>query len=124
MAKTQKQKLPVQPQFTRSAEMLDFPTFKNKLGKYNIDAHKLDVVYRVHDCRSWSALINPGKENIFVTYIVNRDEFNSRSFDIITDDRLTSGIEEDDIYQRLDLIINKETVTLDLTTEDFYKTNV
>jgi DNA-binding sugar fermentation-stimulating protein len=92
-------------------ETLDFPTFKGKLGKYDITASKMDIYYKQHDPRAWTAIINSGVENILVTYFINRNDIGERNFDIITENKSYKEVEEEDIYQTIDLLVKKTPPT-------------
>lgn len=51
---------------------MDYNTFAGKVRNSDCSVLKLDIVYNHTDCRCWSAIVNQGKENIIVTYNVNR----------------------------------------------------
>ena len=88
-------------------ETLDFASFKSKVGKYEVDVVKLDLAYRLHDPRSWTAIINPGKENLIVTYFINRSDYRDRSFDVLSSGRNILDIDPEDVYQTIELLTKK-----------------
>ena len=92
----------------------DYPTFEGKIEKYDHTCKKLEISYNKSDSRCWSAIIQPNKENVFVTCHANKWEYGDRLFDIISSSKVVFDVDPEDIYQTIDLIINKTaTVSID-----------
>lgn len=96
---------------------IDYNTFESHVKNLGADVTKLDVIYNMADHRCWTALINPLKENILVTFTMNKDRFGTYLFDIITQDRTSLDVFAVDIYDILGDMLHKNTVTLDLSFE-------
>lgn len=94
---------------------MTYPTFAVKIQELGYSAHKLSIVYPIADPRCWTALINPGNENLLVTYFINRDDLEHSSFDIMTSNDMDresySDIPEDDILSFIDNIISGASFT-------------
>jgi hypothetical protein len=91
---------------------LDYQTFKSKAQQYECEILKMDIIYHLSDHRCWSAIINPGKENIIVTYGINKYGPGTRYFDVITSDRIYSDVYQDDIYALLESFLGKGITTI------------
>ena len=90
---------------------LDYPTFLGKVRQYECQVQKLDLVYHQSDHRCWSAVINPGKENIIVTYGINKYGPGTRFFDVVTSDRVHTDVYQEDVYPMLETLLGKGIVT-------------
>lgn len=103
-------------------EYVDFPSFSGKLRKQECVVQKLDLSFNQADTRCWSALINPGSDNIIVTFNVNRYNVGNKYFDIMSSERIISDVYVDDIYETLEMLLNKVAAnkTLTLQTEEDY----
>ena len=94
--------------YNNQNEPMDFLTFQQKVGKYEIQSQLLDIMYKHSDPRAWSAVVNPGTHNIVVTYFINRKDLGERNFDIISSRRNFYEVDTDDVFQTLDLIVNHD----------------
>ena len=95
---------------------MDYNTFVGKVRNANCSVVKLDLSYNHADCRCWSVIINQGKDNIIVTYSINRNEYGSQTFDVFSSNKILTDIEPEDICDVIDLMLNRpffveETVT-------------
>jgi len=90
---------------------MDYHTFAGKVKNSNCSITRLDLIYNQTDCRCWSAIINQGKENIIVTYSVNRSEFGSKEFDILSSNRILTDIEPDDVCEIIEYMTQKPVFT-------------
>ena len=86
---------------------MDYNTFAGKVRNSDCSVLKLDIVYNHTDCRCWSAIVNQGKENIIVTYNVNRSEHGSQIFDLFSSTKILTDIESEDIFDIINYIVNK-----------------
>ena len=96
---------------------MDYNSFAGKIRNSDCSVTKLDLVYNHTDCRCWSALVNQGKENIIVTYSVNRSEFGSQVFDILSSNKILTDIEPEDIFDVIELTLTKPIYTEVITKE-------
>ena len=90
---------------------MDYSTFAGNLKKTNASVAKLDLAYNHTDCRCWSAVVNQGAENIIVTHSVNRGEHGAQNFDVFTSTRIITDVEPDDIFDTIDMIVNRSSKT-------------
>jgi len=86
---------------------MDYNTFAGKVRNSECSVSKLDLVYNHTDCRCWSAIVNQGKDNIIVTYSVNRSELGSQSFDILSSNKILTDVEPEDICDVIEYMLNK-----------------
>jgi hypothetical protein len=86
---------------------MDYQTFAGKVKNSNCSVLKLDLVYNHTDCRCWSAIINQGKENIIVTYSVNRSEHGSKEFDILSSNRILTDVDPEDVCEIIEYMTQK-----------------
>lgn len=93
----------------RSIPAVDYGVFAENIKKYHLTCSKLDIAYNVSDSRCWTALVNPEAENLLVTFHVNKYNLGDRYFDILSSTKSVSDIFVEDIYDSIDLIINKNT---------------
>ncbi len=92
-------------------EIIDYNVFQGKIEKYECKCDKLDIYYNKGDHRCWTALINPTKECIFVTYSLNKNEYGDSGFDIIASNCSMFDVNSEDIYQTIEpLLIKKQSV--------------
>lgn len=91
----------------RSIPTIEFSTFAENIKKYHLECYKLDIVYHVSDSRCWSALVDPKGENLIVTFHVNKYQLGDRYFDILSSNKAAADILIEDIYDSIDLLINK-----------------
>lgn len=94
---------------------MDYHTFAGKARGPNCSVTKMDFLYNQSDCRCWSALINQGKDNIVVTFSVNRSEYGVQLFDVFSSKRIFTDIEPEDIFDVIEMVLPK---TEQLQTED------
>lgn len=105
---------------------MDYHTFVGKVKNANCSVTKLDLVYNQADCRCWSAIVNQGKENIIVTFNVNRSELGSKEFDILSSNRILTDVEPEDICDIIEYMtqkplfseVSEEVVTEEPLTEE------
>ena len=95
---------------------MDYNTFAGKVRNADCFVTKLDLAYNQSDCRCWTAIINQGKENIVVTYSVNRSELGSQAFDVFSSTKILTDVEPEDVCDVVELMLNtpvfvEETVT-------------
>lgn len=88
--------------------VVEYKTFEDNIRKYNLSSAKLDIVYHVSDHRYWTAIVNPGKENLFVTFHVNKTQIGDRFFDILSSNKTATDIYVEDIYDAIALLVSKE----------------
>ncbi len=93
---------------------IDYNTFESHVKDLGCSVIKLDIVYNISDCRCWTAVVNPGLDNILVTFVVNRLKYGSYYFDIITQDRTSFDVYADDIYDILSNLTGKTPVLIEL----------
>jgi len=86
---------------------IDYQTFASKLKSDGYTVQKLDCVYPIQDTRCWTAVVNPGEENLIVTFIINRYNIGNHYFDILSSSRSITDIYSSDIYDVLDSILKK-----------------
>lgn len=92
---------------------VDYATFASKIKHMEVNVLKLDIVYNQSDHRCWTAVINPGRENIVVTFHVNKYGYkNSFYFDILFQDKVYLDIYVEDIYDVIQNIIQKSVPDL------------
>ncbi len=89
--------------------IIDYATFEAKIEKYDHVCRKLEISFNKADSRCWTAIINPNKENIYVTCHANKWEYGDRLFDILASGKIVLDVDPEDVYQTIDLIINKTT---------------
>ena len=88
-------------------EIIDYGVFQGKIEKYECKCEKIDIFYSKADSRCWTAIINPTKECIFVTYHINKNEYGDSLFDIVASTRSMTDVDNEDIYQTIELLLNK-----------------
>lgn len=88
--------------------IVEYKTFEDNIKRYELTSTKLDMIYNISDHRYWSAIINFGKENILVTFHVNKSNIGNRYFDLISSDRVITNVLVEDIYDTIDMLINKQ----------------
>jgi hypothetical protein len=86
-------------------QLIEYGTFQSKVEKYECKCQKLDVFYGKADSRCWTAIINPNKENLFVTYHINRYDIGDSSFDVLSSEKILLEIDPEDIYQTVELLL-------------------
>ncbi len=91
----------------RKETYISYEVFQAQIGKFNYKSTKLDVVFNTSDHRCWAALISPEKENIFVVHSVNKYDLGDSYFDIITQDKLITDVDLEDIYDELGVLLGK-----------------
>jgi hypothetical protein len=96
---------------------MDYNTFAGKVRSAECSVSKLDLVYNHTDCRCWSAIVNQGKENIIVTYNVNRSELGSQAFDIFSSTKILTDVEPEDVCDVIEYMVNKPMFTKETETE-------
>lgn len=96
--------------------VMDYASFQTKIGKYNLPIVKLDIVYNRADCRCWSAIVDNNDSNIIVTYHVNKQEFGTSGFDILSSDKIILDVSEDDVFDLIEDLTAKSITVL--TTEE------
>jgi hypothetical protein len=96
---------------------MDYNTFVGKLKKYNCSVVKSDILYNQTDCRCWTAIINQKTDNIIVTYNINRSDLGSQHFDIISSNKISTDVEIDEVYDFIDVLINKTVLSEEPETE-------
>lgn len=101
--------------------VVEYKTFEDNIKRFNLECYKLDVVYHVSDCRYWTAVVNPKKENIFVTFHVNNTQIGDRFFDVLSSEKTISYVYVEDIYDTIDLIVNKDTINVNLEELTFHE---
>jgi hypothetical protein len=90
----------------------DYLTFKGKVERADgIVCQKLDIIYHVSDSRVWTAVINPSKENVIVTFHANRTFLGEASFDILADRKEFKNVDHEFIHDVLEPLI-PEPVTV------------
>lgn len=92
---------------------IDYTTFESAIKNLGLSCTKLDIIYNVSDHRCWTAIINPGQNNILVTFSINKHKLGDHYFDIITDNRTAMDVWTDDIYDIIADITNTREVLLD-----------
>jgi hypothetical protein len=102
---------------------MDYHTFAGKVKNSNCSVLKLDLVYNQTDCRCWSAIVNQGKENIIVTYSVNRSEHGSREFDILSSNRILTDVDPEDVFDIIEymtqqIVLAEEPEQVEISTEE------
>jgi len=90
---------------------LDYPTFLGKIKHYECNVQKLDIIYHPSDHRCWTALINPEKENIIITYGINKYGPGSRYFDILTSTKTMLDVYQEDVYPIIENLLGKGITT-------------
>jgi hypothetical protein len=95
---------------------MDYKTFSEKVRNSECSLTKLDLIYNHIDSRCWSAIINQGKDNIIVTYSINRSDLGSQVFDVFSSSKILTDIEAEDIYDVIEFMVSnpifsKETAT-------------
>lgn len=97
---------------------MDYNTFAGKVKSSDCSVTKLDLVYNQADCRCWSALINQGKDNIVVTHVINRFDYGSQLFDIFTPNKVLTDVETEDVFDTIELLVNKLVISEEISTEE------
>ena len=92
---------------------IDYPTFESNIKAFGATSAKLDVIYNHSDHRCWSAVVDPGKSNIIVTFTLNKGDHGTYYFDIITQDRTSMDIYVDDIYDIISDLVGHQPIQLD-----------
>ncbi len=88
----------------KKPQVLEYSDFIKNLAKYNTEAFKLDIWYTRADSRCWSVVINPGLDNIIVTYHINRRHLHDESFDILSSDKIYHDVEPESVFDVIDLL--------------------
>lgn len=92
---------------------MEYNTFAGNVRKSNCTVVKLDVAYNHSDSRCWSAIVNQGTDNIIVTHSINRAEYGAHVFDIFTATKVITDIEVEDVYEAIDLIVNRSSFVIE-----------
>ena len=92
-------------------EKIDYADFSKNLAKNETSTFKLDIYYNKADSRCWTALVNQGVDNIIVTYHTNKEFLGDSSFDILSSDRIFSGVDPEHIYDILDELLTPNLVS-------------
>lgn len=96
---------------------MDYNTFAGKVRSAECSVAKLDLVYNHTDCRCWSAIVNQGRDNIIVTYNVNRSELGSQAFDIFSSTKILTDVEPEDVCDVVEYMLTKPIVTQIIESE-------
>lgn len=96
---------------------IDYNTFESHVKNLDANCFKLDINYNMADHRCWSAVVNPGQENIIVTFTMNKDRYGTYFFDIITQDRTSMDVYAVDIYDILGDLLHKNPVAAEFNFE-------
>jgi len=97
---------------------LDYPTFAGKIEQFECEIYKLDVIYNHADHRCWTAIINPKKDNIIVTYGINKYGPGTRYFDILASEKTMIDVYQDDVYSIIESMLGKGLITTIFKTEE------
>jgi hypothetical protein len=89
------------------SEIIEFPIFQGRVEKYNCKCEKLEIYYNKADTRYWTAILNKGKDNIFITHCVNKSELGDNCFDIVCSGKVTLNVEPEDIYETVETLVGK-----------------
>lgn len=86
---------------------MNFDEFKRQLEE-NCEAtsEKLNIIYNESDTRCWTAIVEPGNSNIFVTYHTNKGELGNRGFDIVSKRRTILMSPPSEVFGEITNIIN------------------
>lgn len=98
--------------------IVEFLTFCENIKKYHMECYKLDIIYNISDSRCWTAIVNPGTNNIFVTFHVNRYVLGDRYFDILSNDKVMANIYVEDIYDSIALLTGYNTTVEEPSNEE------
>jgi hypothetical protein len=94
----------------------DYSTFKGKIERADgVVCQKLDILYHTSDSRVWSAIINPSKESIIVTFHYNKTDLGDASFDVLANQKEFMGVDGEFIFDVLEQLIAQPE--LETTTE-------
>ncbi len=89
-------------------EILDYQAFINGLGKLNISVSKLDIGYNRADSRCWTAVINPGKDNVLVTFHANKRHLGDQTFDVISSEKIYTDLDPEFVYDVIDQTLENQ----------------
>jgi hypothetical protein len=92
---------------------MDYNNFAGRLKNTNLTVQRMNISYPQIDTRCWTAIINKGTDNIFVTYNVNRNDIGTQYFDILSSDKTLANVEYEDIFDTIDLITTKNPLLID-----------
>lgn len=88
--------------------LIEYSVFQGKIEKYDCKCYKLDIYFSKADSRCWTAVVNPNKDNIFVTHHINKNDLGESSFDVISSEKIITDVDPEDIYQTIELILNNK----------------
>lgn len=85
---------------------MKFEEFNSQLGDdCGASSEKLNVIYNESDTRCWTAIVRSGKDNIFVTYHVNKEEYGNRGFDILAGRQMKFMVPSSEVFGELNQIL-------------------
>ena len=96
---------------------MDYNNFSGRLKNTNYTVTRQNISYNQLDTRCWTAIINQGTDNIFVTYNVNRYDIGTQYFDIISSNRILTDVEVDDVFDTIEYICKKSPLLVDQPQE-------
>jgi hypothetical protein len=94
---------------------MDYNTFAGNVKKSHCTVTKLDTAFNHADSRCWSALINPGRDNIIVTHSINKNDIGSQTSDIFSSQRIMTDVENEDVFDVIDLFVDKSNMPEETT---------
>ena len=94
---------------TQDRPPLNYTNFAIDIKKYHMECSKLDIIHNISDARCWTAIVNPGKDNIIVSFLANKLEVGDRTFDLQASNLIISDILPEDIYDVLSRLTQTNT---------------
>lgn len=91
----------------KKEKFISYEVFQAQIGKFNYKSQKIDVVFHTADHRCWAALISPEQDNIIVVHSINKYDLGDIFFDIITQDKVITDVEPEDIYDEIGVLLGK-----------------
>lgn len=98
-------------------QYIDYHSFETEIKNLGFEITKLDINYNQSDHRCWSAIINPSKDNLIATFTINKYQYGSHYFDLITQNRTVMDIFTSDIYDIITDMIGKTPVVISFESE-------
>ncbi|HRO65918.1 MAG TPA: hypothetical protein PKU78_06850 [Candidatus Dojkabacteria bacterium] len=88
------------------SRIVDYNWFVTQAKKHELDIVKLDVIYPMTDTRCWSAVINPNRDNVIVTFNINRYNVGNGYFDILSSSKNIVNVYISDIFETIETVLS------------------
>lgn len=74
--------------------------------KCGLKVKRMEVSYNESDTRCWTAIIGHNNQNILATYHVNKTEYGTRCFDILSSRNPSLEIPENEVFEVITNLLN------------------